>query len=407
MKRRVLGLLVLAISLCAFGQINNARTLGLANTDITPDINRVIYVNPAFMSDYKNQLQITFNSPMIGIVKANDMISLGAILNSAPVLKGFYGTAYPLLPNIATPANAGIQYFPHILFGLDLSAVRLGFDIFWEHGRYTNEVVNAGGTTTITQSINNYGLIAGADLKLGEMGLGLNFGIGFPGIYNKIVPPAPAVVTTDVESDKGLFIKGGAELRLTLISLDWTVGLDLMREDYRFVDKTVVAPASGLTNDISVTTLTPYIGFKKEILDKVLLVAEEKSALQYIKSVTPPAVPPAAGSVENGNHQFVHTLSFGLEKMFQKVWIFDELGGRGGISWSITNTSNWNKTDAPPAPVATTDAGPVELLGPAVPYVGFGANKGVFTCDVVVNPAGWGGVLIGPPVLRVTAGLKF
>jgi hypothetical protein len=422
MKRRVLGLCVAVLfaGMSVFGQ-NNARIQGLANTDITPDINRVIYVNPAFMSDYKNNLQVSFNSPMIGIVKANDVISLGAVLNNGLVLKGFYGTAYGALPDInpalppppAAP-NAGIQYFPHILFGLDLSAVRLGFDLFWEHARYTSETKTAAGTTTITQSVNDYGVIAGADFKLGELGLSLDFGVGFPGIYYKIVvpavPPAPTV-TTDLESDKGLFLKGGAEARMTLISLDWTLGLDFMRENFRFVDKTAIAPANGLGPDVSVVTITPYIGFKKEILDKVLLVAEEKSALQYVSIESPPPSPP---SLKNGTHQFVHTLSLGLEKMFQKVWIFDELGGRGGISWSITNTSTWTNNTAIVAPGppptttnTTTDVGPVEVLGPAQPYVGFGATKGAFTCDVVVNPANWGGVLIGPPVARVTAGLKF
>lgn len=399
MTQRVLGVVLLVLFICmtAFGQ-NNARIQGLANTDITPDINRVIYVNPAFMSDYKDNVQVSFNAPMIGIVKAGDVLSIGALLNNGLVLKSFYGQAYAIpLTNIATPANAGIQYFPHILLGLDLSSVKLGFDIFWEHASYTNEATTAGVTTTTTESINNFGGIAGADLKLGEMGLSLDFGIGMPGIKNRT--EAAGVVAPDWASDKGLFIKAGAEVRMTLLSLDWTLGLDWDMEDYRFVNKAVL-PVNTLTNDISINTLTPYIGFRKDILNKVMLVVEEKSALQYIKVVPPPPPPTTTA----GDHLFIHTLSVGLEKQFAKVWVFDSLGGRGGLSWSITNHSVWNSTDAP---AATTDIGSVEVLGPALPYVGFGASVGAFTCDVVVSPNAWGGLFNGPPVARVTAGLKF
>jgi hypothetical protein len=381
MKKYISGLcFLLCLSVSIYAQ-QNARIQSMGNSDIVPDISRTIYYNPAYMNDYKNQAQVSFDSPMIGIASLGNVMSIGAILNRGLILNSSFYTA-----GLARlPAVTSMEYSPHLLLGVDLTAVKLGADIFWEHSAYSLENSTAATTTKNNQSINHFGFLLGGNFVLSSVKLAVHAGIGFPVIDAK----TEATVTTETKSESGFSMRAGAEANAELAKLNWTLGFDWNHLAYQF------SVAGTKQNNNSVNVYTPYIGLRTELVDNVLLVAMEKSQLAFVSSKS------ATDSVVNDT--LVHTVSCGLEKQFAKAWIFDSLALRGGLSYAITNTS----TDTTRTGSVEIKKGYVTTLGPATPYLGFGVTKSLFTFDLVVDPAVWSGLFSGPDVARATMSVKF
>jgi hypothetical protein len=392
MKKQIFGLCIfLCVSVSVFAQ-ENARIQAMGNSDIIPDISRTIFYNPAYMNNYKDQAQITFNSPMIGIKSIGSMFSLGLVFNQGLLIdNSFYGDAVAMLP---APANITlpIQYNPHLLLGLDLSAVKLALDLFWERSAYSLKATTAGVTSTDDRRINNFGVLAGATLNFSGIDWAFLAGFGIPNMDSK---QDNGTTVTENKSQKGGYLRLGAEAQFGLFSLDWTLGAKYNYVSYQFIN------AAGVKqNDNSENVVTPYIGFKKDVLDKILLVILEKTELKFLESDN------SSGSPKNSIDTVAYIWSAGLEKQFSNVWIFDSLALRGGVSDSIIYGSAHSKTTVAPN-TNTTDVSYPTKLGPATPYLGIGVSKKFFCLDLVVNPAAWAGVFVGPPVARCTATFIF
>lgn len=398
MKKQMYGLCLLAcLSISAFAQ-QNARVSSMGGTDIIPDISQIMTLNPVYMNSYKNQMQVTFNSPIIGIKSLGDVFSLGIVLNRGLLLdNSFYASAKALLPLVTNPAGSTlpIEYIPHLLLGFDFSSFQLGFDAFWEHSAYSTETIQTGtlnSKTTNDQSIDHIGAIAGCMLKLSSADLSFIAGIGRPAILGR---QDNGVNVTEIKSDKGLAFRLGADLSMTMGNFYGTLGVIYDNLNYRFINATVLQP------NITINTITPHIGFRGAIIDNILVVVSEKSIIRLAKTETP-----NNGPVTNDN-SMLHTLSGGLEKQFANAWVLDSLGLRGGLSWSVYTTSSDSKATVG-GTTTTINTGYVSKLGPANPYLGLGFSKKFFTLEVLLTPQDkWSGVVMGPPVSLCTATFKF
>jgi hypothetical protein len=395
MKKQIFGLCILLCASVSIFSQENARIQAMGNSDIIPDISRTIFYNPAYMNNYKDQVQVTFNSPIIGIKSVGNMFSLGLVFNQGLIIdNSFYGDAFAMLPAIPTTGvTLPIQYNPHLLMGLDLSSVKLALDWFWERSAYSLDATTAGVSSTDDRSINNFGVLAGATLNFSGIDWAFLAGFGIPNMDSKQNTGTPPV--TESKSQKGLYLRLGAEAQFGLFSLDWTLGAKYNLVSYQFVN------AAGVKqNDNTENVVIPYIGFKKELLDKILLVVLEKTELKYLESDN------SSGSPKNSIDTVAYIWSAGLEKQFPNVWIFDSLALRGGISDSVVYGSTHLKTTVAPN-TNTSDLSYPTKLGPAVPYLGIGVTKKFFCLDLVVNPMAWTGVFVGPPVARCTATFIF
>jgi hypothetical protein len=381
MKKTLTGLcIILCLSISIYAQ-QNARVQSMGNTDIVPDISRTIYYNPAYMNDYRNQAQISFDSPMIGIKSLSDVLSIGAILNRGLILNPiFYSDGLSLLDSDYVSST---EYSPHILFGINMSSLKLGADIYWEHSSYSQEISTSTTTTDDDRSINNFGFLLGGDFTVSSANLAIHAGMGFPVIHAK----SGSTTTTETKSDKGLSLRIGAEVQAELLKMMWTFGADWNHLSYQF------NVAGTKQSDNSANVVTPYLGFKTELADKLLFVAKEKLQLAYYNSTDADTIKYYISG---------DTISCGFEKQFANAWIFDSLALRGGLEYSITYTG----TDYSTA-TRETKTDYVTTYGPATPYLGFGVSKAFFTFDLVVDPAAWAGLFNGPDVARATMSVKF
>jgi hypothetical protein len=399
------------LSLSAFGQQQNARVAAMGGADILPDISRTLSANPALINLYKNQVQVTFNAPIFGTVSAGNVLNIGLILNRGLTLTGFYNAAMAEINTTWGPADnplTATQYYPHILLGMDFSSVQLGLDLFFERSATTYDDIEAGtgNETKEDLSINNPGVMLGVRYATGDIELGLRIGGGFPSMnakadYTTQLPPPPATQTWKNETEKGSFLRAGGEIKMPLLSCQWTAGVDWYHEAYQFSYTPAGATQKTRGNVFTNNIITPYLGFTKEIVNKVLLVVQDRSAITSASNVND------AGNVKNESTTMAHSLSAGVEQQVAGLLGFDSLGVRGGLNCVITQSSAHSENNAV-TPHTKTDNGYVTSVGTVNPYVGIGVSKGAFTLDLMLAPGSWNnGLVAGPQVGRVTATCRF
>jgi hypothetical protein len=387
---------VCLMGLSVFAQ-NNARVQSLGGAALIPDINQVMALNPVYMNDYKNQMQATFNTPILGIFGIGNMVSVGAVLSKGLMLDpSFYAAADGAL-NLITPpvgSTTAIQYVPHLLFGLDFSTFQIGLDAYVEHCGYSTKTVNSGtlnSETTNDQSITNAGAIAGFRMKLSSVNLALSMGAGMPTIYGKNNNGA---IVNEIKSDKSVAVHSALDVGITAGNVLVMFGAKYNYLNYRFLVMTL------LGDEFAVQNVMPFIGIKATVADNVLLVVSEQSSMKFLNTKTTNNGP------INDIDTLAHIISGGLEKQFANIGILDSVGLRGGLSWTYQMSGTHSKTVVG-TQTTEVNTGYLSKLGPAVPYLGFGASKGFFNLDISVNPAVWAGVFVGPPVTTCTATFKF
>jgi hypothetical protein len=404
MKNRFFAaaLLTAFIIFGSFAQ-ENARIRALGSTNIVPDINQILTVNPAYINNYGPTIQATYNAPIIATFEIGNIFKIGAAFNQNRMLDSFYNLASQTgqLPDLST-INPGIQSIPHLLLGLNFSTVKVGLDLFWETANYHGEQTVNGAVTKRNESINNFGGVVGVGLTFGDVWLAFNGGFGVPSIARK--DETPAVVTANYNSEKGMYVRAGMEGSWPMLTCRWTVGANWSMEDIQFVNDIITPNVK--SNESTVNKIAPYIGMTKNIIENVLLVVQYKATYHFYTinySVTP-------GSDVITYNYLTNTYLVGLEKEFANAWIFDSIGTRGGLSWSHYNRGSYEKDNngAPAATITETTVNDNTILGQATPYLGFGVTKGLFTLDLYVNPANWNnGLTAGPAVACVTATVKF
>jgi hypothetical protein len=399
----------------SFSQAQNARIGAMGGASIVPDFSRTLY-NPAIMNDYKDFAEINFGSGAImGTKSAGKAFSIGAVMNRGLMLNYFYDGAEAAInaPSASMPTASIIpntftmQYFPHILWGIDLNTVQIGFDTYleWDRATYdsTSDVLVAFQEIKEELTVYHPGVIAGFKFNMSSASLMLHMGGGLPtatGTRETRNIPFTDNGTSKLETESGIFGRGGFEVNVTIKKTELTIGADGRYEKFQF---STLAPDTGAkkvrSNKTNEKTATPYLGATAHIANGLLLVGMGRSIIDVAKTEND------AGTISTTEYDLRHALIGGFEKQFPKLWKFDSLALRGGVSWGATST--WTTHESTPVPATVITSKPISTLGPAYPYLGFGISRNFFCMDLLLNPGSWNSAFVGPAVSRVTISLRY
>lgn len=391
LKKGLLMVALVSVGTQAQFSQSNARMSALGGTYIMDDMTDLLRY-PAYMNSYKNNLQATFNSPIMGVLSVGDMMSIGVVANKNFVLDnsadGFYTTGNAFI--VRAPLTAmTTQKVPHLLLGFDLEAVSLGFDLFYEYAssHYKSELKAPPGTTTeISSASRNPGVIASAIFGSEDLPIAAKAGVSFPSVAGT---SDDGTTKTELKSDKGLFFEAGVEATLPVADFALTVGTDLNFESYAFA----VGDADPATI-YGKSRLAFFAGLEGEVLTTAKWGALATVYRSNTKTTT------AADTA--GSPLLIFALSGGIENAWTNVWKFDECFARGGLTFSTATpgSSSDNTTTITKTSNQTTYA-------PVTPTVGAGVKKGAFQLDITINPTAWSGLVSGPAVGVVTGTVTF
>jgi len=393
-KKGLLMVVLVTVGVQAQFYQSNARIDALGGTYSMDDMTDLLRY-PAYMNKYKNNIQATFNSPIMGVKSVGDMVSIGIVANKNFVLDnsadGFYTAGNAALDafNAAQLVLMTTQRVPHVLLGFDLDAVSLGFDIFYEYAasHYTYETKGATSTTTeIGSASMNPGVIASALFGVEDISVAVKGGFSLPSISGK---SDNGTTSTEIKSDKGLFIEAGAEATMPVAEFTMTLGTDINLESYAFAQgdadpaiifgKKRMAFYTGLEGDLFTSAKWGSLATVYHTSTKTTTAADTTS--------TP---------------SLVIALSGGIENAWTNVWKFDECFARGGLTFSTTTPGSSSETVG-----AITKVGQQTTYAAVKPTVGAGVKKGGFQLDLTINPTAWSGLVSGPAVGMVTGTLAF
>jgi|GEM_PF-1681334 len=407
---RKLAVTAFAVSLFALNAMAqnypaNARVQSLGGSFIVDDASDVMRYS-AYMNNYTDIAQITFDSPIWGVKSFGDKVNIGVVVNRPLLLDASFYTDASAAAKVVNAGISGItdQNIPHILFGLNLSSnFQLGFDLFWEHAHYGSSINDEpeGGTsseTKVTGNVNNAGGIVSGIIGLGDGKLALKAGMGLPRMRAKSEVTTANTVETEAKSEKGLFSVLGGELGFTTREMDVTIGADWTHSHFQFKG------TDGTTGNQSYNnTLNFYAGANATVDSSSFVTFMYDFRIQ-----------------NNGNHPdntthdarrvFTNVISSifyaGYENVWTQAWIFDKFAARAGVNYVISSTVDHQKGDGTGGSYTSrikheTDYSQVD------PCLGIGFVKKIFALDVTVDPAVWAGLISGPKVGTVTATLDF
>jgi len=399
MRRSVIavGMIVLMVVVYSRAQFypQNARMNALGGTFILEDISDIMRY-PVEMASYRNAMQATWNSAVLGVKSVGDVLSLGVVVNRGMMMDNYYPNSFyqtgAAMVSVLTAQDPligtmdPVRAMPHVLIGADLSVVSIGIDLFWEHtGIHFNNKTTAA-TTKLDAGMRNFGTIASARLNVAEIPIKAKVGVSFPGISGEF---SNGTIEAKVGSDKGMFLDFGAETDIPLNDFTVTAGTDLIFENYAF---TINDSANG--NVFGNSKKAFYGGIKGDVF------TDAKWGAQYTFAILDSSgTVPADTSIR---HNFIHVLSCGLENSWSSVWKFDKLIFRGGLLMNITTASRSSKDGVNDVKSSSSVA-----YGPVVPSIGAGVSKNFFQLDITLNPTAWAGVVSGPQVGQVTATVTF
>jgi len=395
----LLAVAALAFNVSAQFSSLNARIGAMGGTYIVDDINDVLRY-AAYMNNYGDDAQVTFNTPIIGIKSLGDMVNLGISANRGLVLdpsftNGFYEAALANVNPVAEPDIANPVNIPHVLLGLNLGAVSLGFDLFCEYGRTSSSSETAAGASTEAGGlILNPGVIASLLLGSETLPLAFKFGISVPVAkgHSETTPAAGGATTkTEVSSEGALFLEVGAEAAVPMGNFNLDLGTDFIMEKYSFETGNVDA------NDNTNFKTSVYAGADAKVFENGVFGIMYDFQLRSHTLTTPADAKTNTKTIT----QFFRT---GLENVWENVWVLDKVAARGGAVWALTTPTAKADDDAGNEGRAKAQTAVSELI----PTVGLGAGKGPFELDMTINLGSWAnGLFGGPSVGSVTAGLRF
>ena len=412
-KKSMAAIGLLCAGMFSLGQAQNARIDALGGASIVKDFSRTLY-NPAIMSDFKNHTEINFNSGAImGTASAGNVFSFGAVMNRGLMLRYFYTGAgaqlnyppYTVTPAVNIPGAANMQYYPHLLWGFDLSTLRIGLDTYleWARATYHSSIEVPGAYQLVDEELTIWhpGLIAGFEINTNSAEILLHFGGGMPMATGTVTRTNIAPIgDAKIQTESGLFARAGFEVTAKLKATDITIGADGRYEKFQFSQLSPLPGAEKVrSNKTTDETVIPYLGAKTRLTNGLLIVAMERSTIDMLKREND------VGTSDTMDYDLQHTLIFGFEKRFLKPWKFDSIALRAGVNWSAFNT--WTTAEGTTPIVTRATPKPVTTLGPMFPYLGFGISKSFFCMDVLLNPASWSGALVGPAVSRLTVSLNY
>ncbi|HEX2956742.1 MAG TPA: hypothetical protein VHO70_07915 [Chitinispirillaceae bacterium] len=412
-KAVLLSVFAMALSSNAQFTQSNARVESMADIFIIEDISYV-YRYAAKMNQYKNDIQVTFPTPMLGIKSFGENFSAGAyvrnglMLDQSNAATNFYalGRAAVNTVNPVPDITSDPTYIPHLLFGMSVAGMNIGVDLFyeWARTRYSDEyktgtaAVPSTITTKQSATLYNPGFIGSIQLGVEEVPILLKAGVGFPRISGKSkitneTSGSPKVTTENkIKSESGLYLEFGGEAGIPLLGATFTPGIDFIAESYAFK-----ANSDDADNKYRNNRFAAYAGLTKKAFSNGLW-----SALYQIKFN---ASKNDVTTSDSANDLQIDTLrqifSVGAENGWDSVWVFDKVFARGGIGLSMTTPYRGAESDT----ADLSEKGQTTFR--PVPTIGIGITKGVFELDVMVDLANWGGLATGPDVAAVTGTLRF
>lgn len=413
-KAVLLSVFALAMSSSAQFAQSNARIGSMADIFIVDDISNV-YRYAARMNQYKNSIQVTFSTPMLGIKSLGENFTAGAyvrnglMLDQSNAASNFYAlgrtavnSTPPPLPDISSDPT----YIPHLLFGMSAGGMNIGIDLFyeWARTRYSDEYKT--GTAAIPSTITtkqsaimyNPGFIGSIQLGVEEVPISLKAGVGFPRISGKSKvtneTSGAATVTTEnkIKSESGLYLEFGGEAGIPFMGATLTPGIDFITESYAFK-----ANSDEAANKYRNNRVAAYAGITKKAFSNGLW-----SALYQVKMNAAKNDLTASDSANDLSSDTLRQIfSIGAENAWDSVWIFSKVFVRGGLGLSATT----------PYRGAESDTADLNEKGQTIfrpfPTIGLGVTKGMFDLDVMVDLSSWAGLVSGPRVMAVTGTLRF
>jgi hypothetical protein len=413
-KAVLLSVFALAMSSSAQFTQSNARIGSMADIFIIDDISYV-FRYAAKMNQYKDDIQVTFSTPMLGIKSFGENVTAGAyvrnglMLDQSNAVTNFYAlgrTAVNTTINPLADITSDPTFIPHLLFGLSAAGMNIGVDLFyeWARTRFSDEfktgTAAAPSTITTKQSatIYNPGFIGSIQLGVQNVPVLLKAGVGFPRISGKSKitneTSGAATVTTEntIKSESGLFLEFGGEAGIPVLGATVTPGVDFITESYAFK-----ANGADAANKFRNNRVAAYAGITKKAFTNGLWSALYQAKMNVAKN--------DATAGDSAIDQSVDTLrqilAVGAENAWDSVWIFSKVFVRGGIGLSATT----------PFRGAESDTADLNEKGQTIfrpfPTIGIGVTKGVFDLDLLVDLSSWAGLVSGPRVVEVTGTLRF
>jgi hypothetical protein len=412
-KAVLLSVFALAMSSSAQFTPTNARIESMADIFIIDDISYV-FRYAAKMNQYKDDIQVTFPTPMLGIKSFGENVTAGAyvrnglMLDQSNAVTNFYALGRTALNTAINPLadiTSDPTYIPHLLFGMSAGGMNIGVDLFyeWARTRFSDEFKSGTSAAPITATtkqsatLYNPGVIGSIQLGVQSVPVLLKAGVGFPRISGKSKitnETATGTTTTEtkIKSESGLFLEFGGEAGIPVLGATLTPGIDFITESYAFKANNVEAANKFRNNRIAA-----YAGITKKAFTNGLW-----SALYQVKMNTAKNDLTASDSaIDQSVDTLRQILSIGAENGWDSVWIFSKVYVRGGIGLSATT----------PFHGAESDTADLNEKGQTIfrpfPTIGIGVTKGIFDLDAKVDLSNWAGLISGPSVMKVTGTLRF
>lgn len=407
---------IIAAAAVAFSvSAQSARIQGLAGSSLISDPSNLISA-PSYIPTYKDVFQATFdNADAVTEIFANksigDMFSLGFYWDQQKLTSNFYSTAGPLVGGDFVNLTGLSQRVPHLVLGVDLDNVKLGADLFFENATYRysleQNVIDPSVDDVAVEEdgrVSNPGILLGAELEVGDMGLLVNGGISFPNVKIEEWDNGEDESYVSLDSEKGLFFTIAAQLNLELLDIDWSVGAGIEYETHQFVTTngadslSQATPALSLKNNY--LTVGILLGAMKELQNNLVLSVEDNFSINSDKTTSADSA--YAEDPDISTVTLLHNLAFGIEKKLTNTKRLDNIALRFGMNYDIETTILKAKGDGESLDTNVTET--IDLhderekdgteWGPFEAVIGLGVEKGRFGLDVfmtsgIFNPSNW------------------
>jgi hypothetical protein len=421
-RKLVVGALAVAlfvVNSSAQFYTQNARIEALGGAFIVDDPSDILRYT-AYINNYTNDAQITFNSPIWGVKSFGPVFNFGVLANKPllldnPAGANFYDTSSFFMNRInGINGLDRNQNIPHVLLGFNLSVIRLGFDLFWENSHFKqniddNPTAGPHVVTDVKGTVNDPGFIASIIFGSKEVPITAKYGISFPGISAKSeIESTPAAgtattTTTEIESKKGMYLTGGLEIGFTTNKLNWTAGLDDIYNHFQFKNASGTTLNGTELDNNFFNNLNAYAGFTAEV-DSSSFVT-----LLYDFRFRTSGHGPEDQTYANRRYStnlISNIISAGYENTWNSAWVFDKFVARVGLNYQISSQVDHVKGDGTGGSFSERTKHET-VYSQIDPRIGLGIVKKVFSLDVTVHPTAWAGLISGPAVGTVTATLIF
>ncbi len=401
-------LLILSDVILSFANAQNARLEALGQNFVIDDLSAVSG-NPASCVNYPDQVQATayqdgsFGS-VIGLKSMGKHLMIGITANSLDYYENdFYDNANTYFDStIDTINKLGSDFppYPHLIFGLNLSNVTLGCDLFYKRAKLENTYNSSDGyEELVKKDISITGFRISSSFQLFSLGLYPYFYYCLPKAqgtaqYNGIYSDTISISTTDNATTEA-----GIELDIDINSVNFRIGGCYALCKYSFNAR----PDSIYGNrQNKLISLTCYSGLSSRHGENLLLsIAYSFSYDKFDHSFYSNEY--SSNSLQTYTSHF---LVGSCEYIIPMKHVLDNIIIRSGINWYISNSINSSHSDSSSFTSDEKSTFPTEG-NKFTPAIGIGLKKGIMSFDISSKLAGWSGIIAGMPIVTGTLTFDF